>query len=105
MLFLARRRPEDLCGSPKLVLGYQAISFRHFGRQSDHGGSESHIVRAWGAFFVEFGWLGLRIEGACCHFNDARPDRHDPIIAAGAKTRHPDATVMKPQTLSGVYRS
>src|SRR5262245_6897904 len=105
VLLLSRRRAEDLRGGPELSLGRFAIRLSHLGGQTDHGGGKAHVIRAWRAFFVEFGWRRLRIEGARSHFNDARPYGHRDIIAGTAPRRHPDAMGMKPQTEIRVYRS
>ena len=105
MFFFAWRRTKHLGRGAQLRLGRLAIGLSHFGRQPDYSRGEADVIRPRSAFFVEFGRLGFRIEGARCHFNDAGPDGHAGIIAFGAARRHPVATVMKPQTPNGVYRS
>lgn len=105
MLFLARRRTEHLRRGAKLGVSRLAIGLGHLSRQANHGRGETDIIRARRALFVEFGRIGLGIEGARGQFNDARPNGHGGIIALAAARRHPVATVMKPQTPNGVYRS
>jgi hypothetical protein len=105
MLFLSGRRAEHLGGGAKLRLRHLPVGFRHFGGQTDHRGGKADVIWARRAFFVEFRRLGLGVEGARGHFNNARPDRHERIIARGALSRHPDAMGMKPQASERVHSS
>lgn len=105
MVFLPWWRPEHLGRGAELIVRRFTIRLSHLRREADHSGGKADVIRAWGALFVEFWWLGLRIEGARGQFNDAGPNGHIRIIAAAAFPRHPVATVMKPQTPDGVYRS
>ena len=98
-------RAEHLGRRPKFRIRRLAVGFRHFRSEANDGSGKADIIRARGAFFVEFRRLGFGIEGARSHFDDAGPNGHGLIIALAAAQRHPVATVMKPQTPNGVYAS
>jgi hypothetical protein len=102
MALLPGRRAEDLGGGGHFRFGGSPIRLSHFRGQTDDSGGETDVIGARRTLLVEFGRIGLRIEGAGCQFNNAGPDGHVSIVADTASRRHPGAMGMKPQATSGV---